>query len=198
MKRSSFVMVLAVAMLIAAPFARATVIDFHADLLGSNEVPATGSPGTGFGNFELDTVAQTLTLHIEFSGLLGTTTASHIHCCLPSPFLLGVNVGVATTVPTFAGFPLGVTSGIYDAILDLTLASSYNPAFVTSHGGTVPSAETALIAGIESGETYLNVHTNLFPGGEIRGFLTQVPEPATLTLLGLSLAGLGFSGRKKA
>src|ERR1700732_86713 len=46
----------------------------------------------------------------------------------------GVNAGGATTVPAFSGFPLGVTSGTYDHVLDLTSASSYNPAFVTMQG----------------------------------------------------------------
>jgi len=50
-------------------------------------------------------------------------------------------------------------------------AGSYNPAFVTSHGGTVASAEAALLAGIEAGQAYLNVHTSTFPAGEMRGFL---------------------------
>jgi hypothetical protein len=48
---------------------------------------------------------------------------------------------VATTLPTFAGFPLGVTSGTYINTLDLTLASSYNPAFVTANGGSMPHAK---------------------------------------------------------
>jgi hypothetical protein len=30
-----------------------------------------------------------------------------------------------------------------------------------------------------------------FPGGEIRGQLEAVPEPATLLLLGTTMAGLG-------
>jgi hypothetical protein len=108
---------------------------------------------------------------------------AHIHCCLASLFAAGTNVGVATTVPAFPGFPLGVTSGTYDHVLDLTSASSYNPAFVTMQGGTVVAAEAALINGIETGKTYLNIHTTNFPGGEIRGFLVASPTPAQLSLL---------------
>jgi hypothetical protein len=123
-------------------------------------------------------------MHVDvaFSGLRGPTTAAHIHCCLPSPLASGVNAMVATTTPTFTGFPLGVTSGTYSHDFDLTLASSYNPAFITSAfnaSGTIAGAEAALEAGIGNGETYLNIHTALplgFPGGEIRGFLVA-PDP---------------------
>src|ERR1700731_4351246 len=88
---------------------------------------------------------------------------------------------------------LGVTSGTYDHTFDLTLASSYNPAF---DGATVASQEATLVAGIESGETYLNIHTTNFPGGEIRGFLVPTPEPSTLLLLGVGLTGLLFLTKK--
>src|SRR5262245_43392129 len=46
----------------------------------------------------------------SFFGLTAPDTASHIHCCQTMP---GTNVGVATTVPAFAGFPLGMTQGTY-------------------------------------------------------------------------------------
>jgi hypothetical protein len=118
---------------LSAPAGWAALTVLSANLIGANEVPPTGSPGTGTAVVTLDTTAQTLTVQETFSGLLTGTTASHIHCCLASPFLPGVNVMVATQVPTFPGFPLGVTSGTYGPMtFDLTMASSYNPAFISS------------------------------------------------------------------
>jgi hypothetical protein len=167
-----------------------------ANISQANEVPPTLSPGTGTAIVTLDTIAQTLRIQAAFSGLGSGTTASHIHCCLASPFLPGVNVGVATTTPTFTGFPLGVTSGTYDHTFDLTLASSYNPAFVTAQGG-LAGAEAALENALVAGETYLNIHTVNFGGGEIRGFLSAVPEPSTWAMMLLGFAGLGFAFRSR-
>ncbi len=194
MKRSALGFLLFVtAMLVVAPSSHATLLHFSTDLSGANEFPANASAGTGFATVAIDTVAHTMALHAEFSGLLGTTTASHIHCCV-SPSASPPTVGVATTTPTFAGFPLGVTSGTYDALFDLTNASSFNATFVAAQG-SVTAAELALIAGMVAGEAYLNIHTTAFPAGEIRGFLT-VPEPGTLALLALGLGG-AFAARRR-
>jgi hypothetical protein len=156
-------------------------------LSGPKENPSNASPGTGFTTVVYDATAHTLSVDVSFSGLLGTTTASHIHCCVAAPG----NVGVATTTPTFPGFPLGVTSGTYSHTLDLTQASSFNPAFVTANGGTTAGAEAALANGFAGGTAYLNVHTTVVPGGEIRSFLAAAPA-ANAAIPSLSLPGLGL------
>jgi hypothetical protein len=131
--------------------------------------PTVASSGTGNTIVTWNTVTNQMTIAISFSGLTSGTTASHIHCCVAPPG----TAGVATTVPTFPGFPLGVTSGTYSQTFDMTSLSSYNPAFVAANGGTAASAEAALFAGLVAGTSYLNIHTTKFPAGEIRGFLQQ-------------------------
>jgi hypothetical protein len=172
--------------------ARAALVQYVVSLSGPNESPVNASPGIGSGTVNYDDVAHTLALNVSFSGLTGTTTASHIHAATA---VAGTGTaGVATTLPTFAGFPLGVTSGSYLNTLDLTLASSYNPSYVTANGGTTATAEAALATAMAEGKAYWNIHSSTFGGGEIRGFLTPVPEPSTYLAGALSALVFGVHG----
>lgn len=193
MRKTVKLLGIVMAVLMLSAVAKADQLAFTATLTGAQEVPPSGSPGIGSALVTLDTVTNLLTVNVSFAGLVSPTIASHIHCCAPP----GVNAMVATAVPTFPGFPLGVTTGTYLMTFDLTVASTYNPAFITAHGGTVAGAQAAFIAGLTSGLTYLNIHTVQFPGGEIRGQLQEIPEPATLLLLGTGILGVGGALRKR-
>ena len=163
--------------LLAVPLAAAPIL-YTADLSGPQENPPVPSAGTGTADVSYDSDARTLRVAIEFAGLTGTTTVAHIHCCVDPPG----NVGVASQVPTFPGFPAGVTGGAYDQTFDLALESSYSPDFLAGPGGgTAAGAEEALALGLAGGQAYVNIHSDYAPGGEIRGFL--VPVPAALPLL---------------
>jgi len=153
----------------SVPGCRDTLYVFAAALSGDNQNPPVATPAAGNTKVTWNTATNEMTVDIAFSGLSSGTTAAHIHCCVAPPG----NAGVATTVPSFPGFPNGVTSGTYSRTFDMTASSSYNPAFVTAHGGTPAGAEAALFAALIAGQTYLNIHTTNFPGGEIRGFLEQ-------------------------
>ncbi|MUI15226.1 CHRD domain-containing protein [Massilia dura] len=174
--------------------ANATV--FTANLSGAVEAPPNASPGTGTVTVDFDVAAHTLTIDVTFSGLLAGTTAAHIHCCTALPET--GTAGVATELPTFTGFPLGVTSGTYSHTFDTSLAATWNPNFITNFGGgTIAGAESAFLAGLGNGQAYLNLHTEFAPGGEIRGFLQPVPEPATFALLALGTPVVLLAARRR-
>src|SRR5262249_24608459 len=152
--------------------------------IGGNEVPPSGSPGTGSATVTLDTALDAMRVQVSFSGLFPTNpmtgaqsgvTVSHIHCCLASPFQTGVNVPVATTIPSFPGFPSvwGFTDGTYNHLFDLTVDSTYNLAGMPPGnvgnmflGTSAATAEPVFVAALLAGETYLNIHSTAFPGGE--------------------------------
>jgi hypothetical protein len=121
------------------------IMTYAVALLGQNDVPPSITPATGTLIGTFDNTTSTLSFTIMFNGLLGPTTAAHIH----GPGAAGTNAGV---IIPFTTFPLGVTSGTYTNSFVLTPTQ---------------------VAWLNSGLLYVNIHTPIYPGGEIRGQLTE-------------------------
>jgi len=146
---------------------------YYASLSGAIEVPVNNSAGTGKAVVTIS--GNLMRVQVNFSGLTGNTTMSHIHAPTAIALSPTSTAGVATKTPTFTGFPLGVKAGTYDHTFNMTFDTSYNPSYITANGGTAASAFIALKAAIAAGKSYLNIHSTFAGGGEIRGFLIACP-----------------------
>ena len=155
---------------------------------------AVGATGSGTGMVVYNDVAHSLQMVANFSGLSGNVTVTHFHGPTATP---GTGTaGIAVGNPSLPSFPTGATSGSYNQTLDLTQTGSYNGTFLSNNGGTAAGAEAAFFNAMNQGRIYWNIHSSTFGGGEIRGFLTLVPEPSSLALFGLG-AVLIAARRKK-
>jgi hypothetical protein len=141
-------------LILLTPAAHATLL-FNATLDCAQETGGVASTATGFGTVVLNDAEDQITVNLSWSGLTAPATASHIH----GPAAPGFNAAV---VFPFSGVP-SVTAGV-----------------IPEQVFTMPAAR---LADFKAGLYYFNIHTSNFPGGEIRGQINLVPEPATLSML---------------
>ncbi len=182
--------------------ASATVWSYDSVMSGPNEFPVNASPGTGYLAPASTTTSRRhrLALHADFTGLTGTTTASHIHAATLVPF--AGTAGVATTTPSFAGFPLGVTSGSFAKAFGPNISIELESLVRLRHQWHRGTHRSRLYSRATRGQGLLEYPLHNFGGGEIRGFMTLVPvvpEPTTVPgqLTALGVAALGCVARRR-
>jgi CHRD domain len=156
---------------------------FSAPLTGLDEATHNSSPATGSALVTIDEDEITMRVQVSFDGLVGQVTGADVYAVTGEPFTgsaLPVAQDATADPPTamLPDFPLGGISDSYDRTIDLSNESSYDPAFISTYGGTgfdrVSKSLNALIAGLNSHQTYLNITTSTNPEGEIRGFLVYL------------------------
>ena len=142
-----------------------------ARLRGFEEVPALSTPGGGRFEATINAAGTELAYEVSYFNLEGNITQSHIHFAQK-----GVNGGIVVFLCSNLGNgPAGTQTC---------------PAGPGSIHGTIHSADVigassqglgagelfAVLRSIRAGIAYANVHTDKFPGGEIRGQILFTPE----------------------
>ncbi len=143
--------------LIAAPMVTSQTERFSASLAGGNEVPPINSAGTAA--FDM-TIRDTITFSLTFSGLSSPLIFAHLHFA-PSKVAGGVMIFLCG----------GGNQPACPAATSGTITGTITAANVTGPGGQGinPGDLNSALEAVRSDLSYANMHTTMFPGGEIRG-----------------------------
>lgn len=143
---------------------------FTAELDGAQEVPPSGSTATGVATFAFNDALTELSYELSVFGL-PDITITHIHLA-----------------------PAGVNGPV--VLVNLLAQGIVTEADLV--GPLLGQSLTDLLADMTAGNTYVNVHTEQFPGGEIRGQIQRVSEPATLPVVAAGLLILVSLRRRRS
>lgn len=137
----------------------------QARLEGIQEVPSVSTVGTGRFRAKIDEAAGTIFWELEYSDMQADVQQAHIH--------LGqrhTNGGITVFLCTNLGNGPAGTQACPARTANLNGTIMAANVLATPPAQQLPAGGFAqLVRAINAGATYVNVHTAISPGGEIRG-----------------------------
>ena len=149
-------------LLTLASASQAETIQFKADLKGFKQVPPNQTAGTGTVTATFDPTSKQLSWKGNYSGLTGPATAAHIH----GPAIVGKNARLVFWISENVG---QCSQG------ECRSKSGNNTAPIASPFLGSAMLTDAQVADLMAGMYYVNIHTDAYPAGELRGQLLKSP-----------------------
>jgi hypothetical protein len=153
-------------------FTGAQAETIHATLTGIEEVPVVSTLARGEFRATINRGDQSIDFELRYSGLQGTVQQGHLHVAQPS-VNGSIVVWLCETATPFLD-PTGLAEPCQpgqatEAVIKGTITSA-NVITGSMAGQQLTAGDLAeVIRAMRAGAVYVNVHTNLSPGGEIRG-----------------------------
>jgi len=137
-----------------------------AELTGYQEVPPVSTTGRGVFTARINRDSTAIDFELSYVDLEGAVQQAHIHFAQP-----GVNGGVIVWLCSNLASPPTPTGVPACPAAPATLTGTIGASQVVgpSAQGIGPGQFAEFLAALRAGATYVNVHTSLYPGGEIRG-----------------------------
>lgn len=159
--RRLFMAAAAIFVLGTASTAQAQTINLIANLSAANETPAPGVLSGAFGTatVTVDMATQTVSWNINIFNMPSGTNNAHFHVGGP---------GLAGPTVVNIAFPAGISN-------DYNLSGSATAANLLPRNEQGIRSWDDFIQSLLGGQTYINIHSVVNPGGEVRGQVVRVP-----------------------
>lgn len=138
----------------------------RADLDGFEEVPALSTTGNGSFQATLSRDGDELSYELTYADLEGLVAQAHLHLGQR-----GVNGGISIFLCTNLGNGPAGTQLCPPAPATISGTVSAADVIGPAGQGIEPGEFDEVVRAIREGSVYVNVHSDLFPAGEIRGQL---------------------------
>ncbi len=157
--------------------AQATLSSGHADLSGYEENPTLSSDATGTADVEISTDRNSVAYALTYSGFTTNIQFAHIHLGRPA-INGGIMVFLCTNGTPPANVPAPPACPQNGGTVKGTLTGANVLATTNPPQGVAAGEFDEFVDALRAEAAYVNIHTDAFPAGEIRGQVTFTPPAA--------------------